>query len=196
MLVTDGVDTAGLNEYQAATKKLIAAEVTLHVISYTALSGKEMKKQDKKKPEAVGMAQTRADIATVGIDPTRPPGMRSSTGINPPSVNSGIRIDPAMRRQRKAYEQAMKRGEARLKSLTDETGGRILLPTTTDELVAQGNDVAREIITQYVVTYKPKRPLANSSSSEYREIHVGARRLGLQLRARRGYVVGGMRSAT
>ncbi len=196
VLVTDAVDTAGLNEFQAASKKLVAAEITLHVISYTELSGKEMKKQASERKEAVGMAQSRADIATVGLDPTRPPGMRSAGGINPPSVNSGIRVDPALRRQRKAYEGAMKRGEARLKALTDETGGRILLPATIDEMVAEGADVAREIVAQYVVTYRPKRPLATSPPTEYREIRVGARRLGLSLRARRGYVVGGMRAAT
>ncbi|MGB8511148.1 MAG: VWA domain-containing protein [Pyrinomonadaceae bacterium] len=194
VLVTDGVDTGGLNEYQEAVKKLIASEVTLHVISYSGISEKAMSKQETAPKEAVGAAQSRADMATVGIDPTRPPGMRSAGGINPPSINSGIRIDPALKRRRKAYEGAMRKGEGRLKSLTDETGGRILLPATTGEMVAQGKDVAREIGTQYVVTYKPKRPLANSSSAEYREIRVGARRLGLSLRARRGYVVGGMRA--
>jgi hypothetical protein len=139
------------------------------------------------------MAQSRADMATVGIDPTRPPGMRGG-GINPPDVNSGIRIDPTLRRKRKAVEREMKRGEDRLKTLTEETGGRILLPASTEELIAQGGDVAREIDAQYVVTYRPKRPLRSASASEYRKLHVGARRLGLSLRARRGYVVGGMRA--
>ena len=87
----------------------------------------------------------------------------------------------------------MKRGEQRLKSLADETGGRILTPDTTDEMIAEGAGVAREIDSQYVVTYRPKRPLRNASATEYRKIYVGARRVGLNLRARRGYVVGSMR---
>ena len=53
--------------------------------------------------------------------------------------------------------------------------------------------VAREIDAQYVVTYQPKRPLRTAPATEYRRIHVGARRVGLALRARRGYVVGTMR---
>ena len=192
VLVTDGVDTASTNEYQAAVKKLLAAQTTLHVISYTGVGRKELKKQSKYPKEVAGAAQSRADMATVGIDPTRPPGMQGG-GINPPQVNGGIRFDPALRRKRKAYEEAMKRGESRLKSLTEETGGRLLLSGATDEMIAQGSDVAREIDAQYVVTYAPKRPLANSPASEYRYIRVGARRVGLQLRARRGYVVGAMR---
>jgi VWFA-related protein len=194
VLVTDGIDTASSTEYSEAVRRLMAAQATLHVISYTEVGRQELKKPWWEKPKEVpGMAQSRADMATVGIDPTRPPGMRGG-GINPPDVNSGIRIDPALRRRRKAIEREMKRGEDRLKNLTEETGGRILLPASTEELVAQGGDVAREIDAQYVVTYRPKRPLRTASASEYRKLHVGARRLGLSLRARRGYVVGGMRA--
>jgi VWFA-related protein len=191
VLVADGIDTASSKEYEEAVKRLVGAQITLHVISYSELGRLEMKKQKRPK-EAPGMAQSRADMATVGIDPTRPPGMRGG-GINPPDINSGIRIDPAMRRQRKAAEREMKRGESRLKTLTEETGGRILMPASVDEMVARGEDVAREIDAQYVITYKPKRPLRRAPATEYRRIHVGARRLGLQLRSRRGYVVGGMR---
>lgn len=195
VLVTDGIDTASSSEYSDAVRRLMSAQATLHVISYTEVGRQELKKPWWEKPkEAPGMAQSRADMATVGIDPTRPPGMRGP-GINPPDVNSGIRIDPALRRRRKAIEREMKRGEDRLKTLTEETGGRILLPGSTEELVARGGDVAREIGAQYVVTYRPKRPLRNASASEYRKLHVGARRLGLTLRARRGYVVGGMRGS-
>jgi hypothetical protein len=75
-----------------------------------------------------------------------------------------------------------------MKVLTAETGGRIYLPATGEELVAEGADVAREIGTQYVVTYTPKRPLALGAPDEYRRITVVARRGGLTLRARRGYV--------
>ena len=87
----------------------------------------------------------------------------------------------------------MMRGESRLKSLTEETGGRILMPDSIEGMIAEGTGVAREIDSQYVVTYKPKRPLRNAPLTEYRKIHVGARRIGLSLRARRGYVVGSMR---
>jgi VWFA-related protein len=191
VLVADGIDTASSKEYEDAVKRLVGAQITLHVISYSELGRQELKKQKRPK-EAPGMAQSRADMATVGIDPTRPPGMRGG-GINPPDINSGIRIDPAMRRQRKTAEREMKRGESRLKTLTEETGGRILMPVSVEEMVERGADVAREIDAQYVVTYKPKRPLRRASATEYRRIHVGSRRLGLQLRSRRGYVVGGMR---
>jgi hypothetical protein len=114
-------------------------------------------------------------------------------GINPPSVNGGMRIDPALRRRRREAEREMMRGEARLKSLTEETGGRILMPESVEGMMTEGGAVAREIDSQYVVTYSPKRPLRRAQPTEYRKIHVGARRQGLNLRARRGYIVGTMR---
>ena len=193
VLIADGIDTASSSEYQDAVKKLIAAQATLHVLSYAAVMRAQVKQPWwKTPPEKPGMTQSTADQATVGIDPTRPPGMRGP-GVNPHDVNSGITFDPALSRRRKEAEREMKRGETRLKSLTEETGGRLLMPDTADELIAGGASVAREIDSQYVVTYRPKRPLRKAPASEYRKIYVGARRVGLNLRARRGYVVSSMR---
>jgi VWFA-related protein len=195
VLVTDGIDTAGSKEYDDAVKRLIAAQTTLHVISYTEVAREQIKQPWwKAPPEAPGATQARVDQATVGIDPTRPPGM-NGVGINPPSVNSGVRIDPALRRRRKDAEREMQRGETRLKSLTEETGGRLLMPDSIEGMLAEGGGVAREIDSQYIVAYSPKRTLRRAPANEYRKIHVGARRLGLSLRARRGYIVGSMRQA-
>jgi VWFA-related protein len=193
VLVTDGIDTASSKDYEEAVRRLIASQTTLHVISYTTVAREQVKLPWwKNPPEKPGATQARADQATVGIDPTRPPGMRGP-GINPHDVNSGTTFDPALRRRRKEAEREMLRGETRLKSLTEETGGRILLPDSVAGMVTEGRGVAREIDSQYVVTYSPKRPLRRAPATEYRKIHVGARRLGLTLRARRGYVVGTMR---
>src|ERR1051325_14504 len=193
VLVTDGIDPASSKEYEDAVRRLVASQATLHVISYTAVAGEAVKQPWwKNPPEKEGAAQARADQATVGIDPTRPPGMRGP-GVNPVSVNSGITFDPALRRRRKEAEREMMRGESRLKTLTEETGGRILLPETVEGIATEGAGGARDIDSQYVVTYTPKRPLRRAPATEYRKLHVGARRVGLTLRARRGYIVGSMR---
>ena len=191
-LLVLGVDTPESKAQAAeATRRLIAAQVTVHVVSYAALGRKAMKERERPK-EVAGMAQSRQDMAVVGINPTQPIGMRGP-GLNGPSVNSGLRIDPTMKRVNKAYERAMKKGEDRLKALTEETAGRLIQPATEEELIERGAEVAREIGAQYVVTYRPKRPLGQSPATEYRRIRVHARRIGLNVRARRGYVVGAMR---
>ncbi|HEX7316837.1 MAG TPA: VWA domain-containing protein [Pyrinomonadaceae bacterium] len=193
VIITDGIDTASSKDYDDAVKRLIASQTTLHVVSYSEVAREGMKQPWwKTPPEKPGATQSRADQATVGIDPTRPPGMRGP-GINPHDVNTGVTFDPALRRRRKEAEREMARGEARLKSLTEETGGRLRQPASEEGMSLEAASVAREIDSQYVVTYSPKRALRRAAATEFRRIHVGARRQGLTLRARRGYVVGTMR---
>ncbi len=47
------------------------------------------------------------------------------------------------------------------------------------------------MITQYIVTYKPRRSLAAARPGEVRKIDVASRRVGLQLVSRRHYTVAG-----
>jgi hypothetical protein len=94
-----------------------------------------------------------------------------------------------MRKLRKAYEAEVKKSQQALQNVAEETGGKWLLPLNSEEMMAQANDVARAIGAEYVVTYRPKRPLAEASPGEYRHIEVASRRVGLSLHSRRGYVV-------
>jgi hypothetical protein len=54
------------------------------------------------------------------MDPTQPPGTTRS-----PSFGEGIRFDPAMKRQRKAYESEVRRSQQVLTNMAEETGGSI-----------------------------------------------------------------------
>ena len=63
---------------------------------------------------------------------------------------------------RKAYEAEVKKSQQALKNIADETGGRMMLPIDSQEMLAQANEVARAIGAEYVVTYRPKRPLAEA----------------------------------
>jgi hypothetical protein len=101
----------------------------------------------------------------------------------------GVRFDPAMRKQRKAYEAEVKKSQQELSNVAEETGGSLILPKSSEEMLAQSNEVARAIGAEYVVTYRPKRPLADARQGEYRRIQVQSRKVGVTLQARRGYVV-------
>jgi hypothetical protein len=94
-----------------------------------------------------------------------------------------------MRRQRKAYEADVRKSQQVLTDMAQETGGQIFLPKTSEEMVEQAREAAREVGAEYVVTYRPKRPLASSDQGEYRPVEVASRRVGLSLRSRRGYIV-------
>ena len=182
VMITDGVDSAGAKvNREQAIKKLIAARATVHIISYTEYV--RQKDERAKSPVVAGQRPPSSDPITA-TDPTLPPGQTRS-----PSYGIAIRFDPAMRRQRKAYEAEVKKSEQALKNVADETGGRMMLPLNSEEMLAQANEVARAIGAEYVVTYTPKRPLAEATPGEYRRIEVASRRVGLSLHSRRGYVV-------
>lgn len=209
VFVTDGVETPGGGAsaeqvtrvlegnagiggrvaYAEAVRKLMAAQVSVHIISYTEFGKIETKEKQKKAPlsNAVPGSVKASGVATSGIDPTMPSTMNRGGAVGP-STGAVITFDPAMKRLRKAYERAMKRGEETMKTLAADTGGRLWMPLSMEDLALQGSEVAREIGTQYVVTYTPKRPLAESSATETRRVVVLPRRNGLQLRTRRIYV--------
>jgi len=192
VLITDGVETSGGNNINraAALEQLSATRATVHVISYTEFV--RQKQSDKTKvgmtDEEIRRRDSIVAIANAGIDPN-PVGQSfpSSAGG---SVGGGVgfTFDPAMKRLRKAYEADVRRSQQWLTNLALETGGRIWLPLTAQEMLDEGGKVAHDIGAQYVVTYKPKRPFVTARAGEYRRLEIAPRRLGLTLRTRRGYV--------
>jgi len=183
ILVTDGVETPGGKvSLDAALRQLLEVRATVHVISYTTFV---RQKTDQKSVKLVTKDNPIAGDPVITNDPTLPPGVNRGG----PTFGIGITFDPAMRRARKAYEAETKKSEKWLATLADETGGRIFLPKSSDEMIEEAEEVAREIGAEYVVTYRPTRPLAGAEPGEYRKVEVASRRVGLHLRSRRGYIV-------
>lgn len=182
VMITDGVDSPGGKVDRAeAMRTLMSARATVHIISYTEFVRQKNPKNIA--PVSVGQRPRSSDPIAAN-DPTMPPGQTRA-----PSYGISIRFDPAMKRQRKAYEAEVKKSQQALKTIADETGGRMMLPIDSMEMLAQANEVARAIGAEYVVTYRPKRPLAEAQPGEYRRIEVASRRVGVSLQSRRGYVV-------
>ena len=183
VMITDGVDTPGGKMDRAeAVRRLIAARATVHIISYTEFV---RQKSDKGTTTVSKVEQRPTSTSPISqTDPTLPPGTTRS-----PAFGVTVRFDPAMRRLRKAYEADVKKSQQVLTNVAEETGGKMLLPVSSEEMIAQAGEVARAIGSEYVVTYRPKRPLAAANPGEYRRIQVSSRRVGLSLHSRRGYVV-------
>lgn len=182
VMITDGVDTPGSKVARdEAMKQLIAARATVHVISYTEF----VRQKNDAQPSRISAGPRPPNADPIrATDPTQPPGTTRS-----PSYGIRVGFDPAMKRLRKAYEAEVKKSQQVLMNVADETGGKMMLPLNSQEMLAQANEVARAIGAEYVVTYRPKRPLAEAKPGEYRRIEVASRRVGLSLQARRGYIV-------
>lgn len=182
VFITDGVDSPGGKVDRAqALKQLASARATVHIISYT-----EFVRQTPKKEKSTEIRQvpTSHDPITA-TDPTQPPG----TTRSPAYVYHSITFDPPMRKRQKAYEIEIMKSEEVLTEMANETGGQIYLPKTGNEMLEQARAAASEVGAEYIVTYRPKRPLSAAAQGEYRHVEVASRRVGLSLRSRRGYVV-------
>jgi len=185
VLITDGAedsldDDSALKEM---IKKLLAEGIAVHVISYAQMGSKSIRKAAPlilltgKKPR-----KTAADIAAEILNPIGPHHER-------PKIYLIIDTDIQMRLRRAEYRKAMKVGEQWLTGLAAESGGSIDIPGGPDEMLKSAEEIARVIGSQYVLTYRPKRPWSAATSDEYRSIEVAPRRLGVTVSSRRGYVV-------
>jgi VWFA-related protein len=188
VIITDGVEAPGAKvSMSTAMKQLNSVQASVHIISYTVLERQTLQTQTKVRSGGDGVQRdgNPGSNPVANGDPTLPPGTTRT-----PSFKIGsIDLDVAMRRKRKEYERATRESETTLTEIADDSGGQIFLPASASEVVAQAAVVARDIGSQYVVTYRPTHPLAESKAGEYRKVEVASRRVGLYLRSRRGYVV-------
>ncbi len=190
VLISDGVaEPGGKVTIARGVRELNAAQISVHILSYTVLARQALGVRNKayKKGDGIQRDGNPASNPVANGDPTLPPGSTRT-----PSFTLGrIDTDVAMRRKRKEYERATQSSETLLSDIAQESGGQIFLPDTADELLSQAEKVSRDIGSQYVITYRPTRPLAEATPGEYRKVEVASRRVGLYLRSRRGYVVPG-----
>lgn len=187
VLISDGLDSGGgrvgLGE---AMKRLTASGVTVHVLSYTAL-GRAAKRPPTTRPRE---KNSLPEEGVMSIPHSKPPRYEGPDLRDILEAKGGgvIDLDRLLRRSGEVKKELARR-EAEFGEVTAETGGLLWLPGTAEEMLEQAAEAAREVDSRYVVTYRPRRPLAEAGAGEYRRLDVIARRQGLRVRTRRGYVV-------
>ena len=182
VLITDGTDSFNkLSERESAMKNLLATDVNVHVISYTLLE--------------------RADIEprTKGVSNSPPPkAMPDEVAAQMPpgiiAMNRGTRIltintDKAFLKKMRERRQDLIDSEKYLTDLANDTNGEIFLPETKEEMIEKTAQVGNIIDSSYVITYTPKRALADSPTGEIRDIRVTSRRPNLSVQAHRKLII-------
>jgi VWFA-related protein len=193
VLITDGVDDSSDSSESAtrlepAIKKLLAQSVTVHVVSYAGMGRKEVWKSQ---PLIEITGQKRKTAADVALEILKPKGSQWEK----PKIRLYLDTDVQMRLRRMEYVKAMKEGERWLRQFAFETGGMLFVPPSVEAMRLNVEEIAGNIDSQYVVTYKPKRAFASGTEGEYRRIEIAARRGGLVVSSRRGYVTPGIVSS-
>ena len=184
VLITDGVDSSpDKADLTRAIRALLSTHATVHVISYTSIGRDAIQKKNPLVKVTNEKRKSAQDIANEIMFPNEP-----WEEIRRRKIYVIIDTDVAMRKDRNKYKEATKESEQWLAALADETGGQMLLPSSAEEMIKLAESVARQIDSQYLVAYRPKRPLALAAEGEYRNIRVLTRRGGLYVHSRKGYV--------
>jgi VWFA-related protein len=187
VLVTDGVEgPGGRFNLPESLKQLNSIQASVHIISYSVLSRKQIQKLNAwRKGDGIQRDGNPGSNPVANGDPTLPPGTTRT-----PSFRLGSKdADPALAKRREEYKRATIFSEAQLSEIAEESGGQIWLPESSNDLLSEAESIARDIGSQYVVTYRPTRSLALAKAGEYRKVEVASRRVGLYLRSRQGYIV-------
>jgi VWFA-related protein len=161
VVFTDGLEAQSREEIRAddiakdSLRGLLASQASVHVFCFVSLVEKAVKYRNS--PVTFGGTAN--------------------------SVRVAIDLDFQMRRWFKNYALATKRRESQLAELARESGGRVLLPQTAEEVPELAERVARDVGAQYVVTYAPLKPFRRDGAGEpeRRRAEVSARRMGLRL---------------
>jgi len=166
-----------------------------HVVVFTdgleAQSSGAIRAEEIKAEAVLGLASAQAAVhlfcfATMVGDVVRHRNSPVSVGGGGNSVKVIVDTDREMRRWFRDYARAAEARKEQLMVLARETGGRVLLPATAEEVTELAEKFSRDLAAQYVVSYTPKLLLGGG---ERRKIEVSSRRLGLQLFSLRASVV-------
>jgi VWFA-related protein len=179
VLISDGVDTFNdLRSKNLAIRNLLSSDINVHVISYTKLQ-----------QNAITVPKTLTgggNRAKTNLPPGAEPPIHGTTPTFPIAT---INLDRAMIRKRQEQIARLKTSEQLLATIAEDTNGEIFLPETVDEMVDKTAQLAKNIDSQYVVTYTPKRALNEADDGETRLIEVSSKRAGIDIQGRRKLVV-------
>ncbi len=184
VIVSDGTDSYWSDERrELELRTLLGTNINVHVISYTALEKEVIKEQSKTVQKGSPRKAMPPEVAE-----TLPNGVKD-VATTPSAVT--VNTDPAFIKTLREREEALKKGEEFLEKLSNDTSGLFILPETTGEMIEKADLIANVIDSNYVVTYTPKRPLAESKPGETRVIEVSSRKPDLRVLAKRKLAVGG-----
>lgn len=187
VIISDGLN-GGNREFNLdeLIKQTAASGIAVHVISYTSLTGKVRKASISRPREKSSVPQEIITSLPHTHDPRDPSGYDMKDILQ---AKGGVTVDvDRLVRPKGGIKKEMAEREQEFGQLADETGGVAWLPETVSEMMLDAGDAALDIDSQYVVTYKPQRRLADAKLGEYRKLDVISRRVGLRVRSRRGYL--------
>jgi len=201
VLITDGTESvADQIERQTALRNLLAANITVHVISYTQLEEQSAQKvaqrvrlnNERTKPRQPEYINEL--LLQILPDTERNPARRMLRQMNSSQQLVIVQFDTAMIKAVRRRREAWRMSEVKLQNLTDDSGGIFLAPESLESMWKFAGEVAGAIGSQYVITYTPKKPVADSPVGEERKVRVSSHCDGVQIRSRQKILAASVRT--
>ena len=191
VLVTDGTESvADEAERQKALRNLLAANITVHVVSYTRLEEQKAQKATQRIRLNNERTQPRQPeyinelLLQILPDTEQNPARRILRQSNESQRIVIIQFDNAMIKVVRRRREAWRTSELELQTLADDSGGVFLAPESVESMWKFAAEVAGTIGAQYVVTYTPKKSFSDSTDGQARKIRVSSHLDGVLIRSR------------
>jgi VWFA-related protein len=194
VIISDGIDTVADDAALIdAYRNVLAANVMVHVISYT-----QMEQEAGKKASRVinfGLGDTKPRVPKEIYDdwlrslPITEKQRANLEAMNEAQRIISINLDREQIKLIKQRREAWLRSEDQMHSLAEETGGMFHAPEQLQTMWSFALEVANTIDSQYVVTYTPTRPFSSSPLGETRKVVVSTYKDGVHITARQKLII-------
>lgn len=183
VLITDGTDSMGRSsEKFDAMQKLLATDISVHVLSYTSMEAADIEPRTKgitKTPPPKAMPDEVRDQLPNDV----------KIAASRPKIGPTISLDRTLIKRMKSRKAELETAQTELEKLAEGTNGEFILPEGVDEMLDKAPLVATMIDSSYVVTYMPKIPVVDTRGVAERNIEVTSKRAGLIVQARRRLLI-------
>jgi VWFA-related protein len=194
VIISDGAETSASDvDRRKALQDLVAANITVHFISYTRLEEEFARRAVQRFRLGDGKTTPRVD-PLIWDDIVRGLYISNAVGLENAAkfeehlkmLNSSqalvkIDLDLERNRQIRKRREDWQVKEPEMQTLAEETGGLFSAPETTENLFRAAIETANAVDSYYIVTYIPK---SNPADSAVRKVRVSTSLNGIKVESR------------
>lgn len=193
VFVTDGLDSVADDEQKMqAIRRAWASGIAIHILSYTQIEFEALKPQARiwregePNPRRVPDEVKEALIASLPLP--RSAAIDFIERVYPPRLLS-ILTDVPFIGSKRSQLRDLSAGQVRLSALAEYSGGASFMPESLEELEEKSAAIASIIGSNFIITYEPRRPIAEAEDGEVRHIEVSSRNPDIRVHGNRRLVV-------
>ena len=192
VLITDGLEnTANESAQINALQNIVAANITVHVLSYTTFEQEQAKKASRRLKLGDGKTKDRVPDevleSILQMIPEVPGKVSMRETMRSMYKSQGILVFDLDNERRKLIQKKQddwQKSQEKLKNLAEDTGGIFQAPEEFETMFRLAIRVANAVDSNYIVTYTPTKPIADTKNFEQRKVRVSSHCDGVEIRSR------------